>query len=108
MTDDRGATLLAAAATIGIGGEELNATPVTWPPGAGTADGAIAERELLLVVMQGTATATVDGCVLQLAAHDSLLIPAGASWQMVAGEDGMHYLSVHRRKGPIALGPPPE
>lgn len=95
--------LVPADSTWGVAGDDLNATPVRWPPGAGTADAAIAERELLIIVVAGTAAVTVDGDAAELTAGDALLIAAGARWRLTAGPDGVRYLSVHRRRGPIQI-----
>lgn len=100
------ATVLRAGSAWGIAGEELNATPVAWPAGRGTADQVAGVRELLLVVLAGAATVAVDADEHALSARDSVLIRRGARWRLTAGPEGVFYLSVHLRRGPLALEPP--
>lgn len=103
---DAPATLLprsGPASASGIAGMELNATPVGLAAGAGTVWQVSDDRELLLVVLEGSARVSIGDRAIELEGHDSLLIARGTRWRMVAGARGVRYLSIHRRKGPIQL-----
>ncbi len=45
----------------GAASDDLNATLLEWPAGGGPAEHVNAERDVLYVVLAGTATLTVDG-----------------------------------------------
>jgi mannose-6-phosphate isomerase-like protein (cupin superfamily) len=85
----------------GMQSDELNATLLAWPPGHQIAEHVNAERDVLMVVLDGSACVSVDDVDHQLAADHLLLIPRGAARRMSAGPGGVRYLSAHRRRGPL-------
>ncbi len=83
---------------------DLNANLVRLDPGSSMAEHVNAEVDVLLIVLEGAGTLRVDG-------HDATLEPftvahvaKGAARSVRAGDDGLSYLTVHRRRGPLQLG----
>ena len=64
-----------------------------------------AELDVLIVVLGGTGVAIVDGEAHAVAAGHALLVERGATRRITAGEFGMRYLSIHRRRGPLQITP---
>jgi quercetin dioxygenase-like cupin family protein len=98
--------LLAAAGTgpvWGLASDDLNATVLAWPAGHEVAEHVNAELDVLLVVLEGEGTASVDGSEHGLSAGHALLIPKGSTRAIRAGAAGVRYLSVHRRRGPLQI-----
>ncbi len=89
----------------GIASEDLNATLLSWGPGDEVAEHINAERDVLIVVTKGSGLAIIDGQQRPLHAHHALLIPKGSRRQILAGHDGLHYLSVHLRREPLQIQP---
>ena len=85
----------------GMQSDELNATLLTWPAGHEIAAHVNDDREVMLVVLEGSACVTVDGTEHQLAGDQLLLIPRGSERAISAGPGGVRYLSTHRRRGPL-------
>ncbi len=83
--------------------EDLNATLLSWPPGSDVAEHVNSERDVLIVVLAGSGRAIVDGAGHPLLPDQALLIPKGARRAIHAGADGLRYLSVHRRRGPLQI-----
>jgi quercetin dioxygenase-like cupin family protein len=81
--------------------DELNATLLTWPAGHEIATHVNDEREVMLVVLGGSARVTVDGVAHDLSAEQLLLVPRGCARAITAGPDGVRYLSTHLRRGPL-------
>lgn len=100
---------LAAGAGVGplwgMASEELNATLLAWPAGYAVAEHVNAEREVLVVVLEGAATVVIDDAAHALAAPGAILVPRGARRAIRVGEGGVRYLSVHRRRGPLQIAP---
>lgn len=89
----------------GLASEELNATLLSWEPGEGVSEHANGEREVLVVVLAGSGLVTVDGHQHMLGVHDALLIRKDARQEIRACAQGLRYLSVHRRRGPLQILP---
>jgi mannose-6-phosphate isomerase-like protein (cupin superfamily) len=77
---------------------DLNATLLAWPPGHEVAEHVNAERDVLLVVLAGDGAIELDGETVALGAHDALVVPAGSRRRIVAGDDGIRYLTAHLRR----------
>jgi quercetin dioxygenase-like cupin family protein len=88
--------------------DDLNATLLSWPPGGGVAEHVNDECDVVVVAISGSATAVVDGRDHRLAPAHALFIPRGATRSIRAGADGVRYLTVHRRRGPLQIQPPAE
>jgi quercetin dioxygenase-like cupin family protein len=65
------------------------------------------ERDVLLVVLAGSATLTIDGEARLVAAGEAIIIEKGRTRRIAAGPDGARYLSVHTRRGPLQIAPAP-
>ncbi len=81
----------------GMASADLNATLLAWPAGHEIAEHVNAELDVLLVVVAGSATVTIDDDTPHdLRAPAALLVPRGARRAIRAGAEGTRYLSVHR------------
>ena len=89
----------------GMQSEELNATLLTWPAGHEIASHVNDEREVMLVVLAGSARVTVDGVAHEVAEQQLLLIPRGSARAIAVGPEGVRYLSAHVRRGPLLPAP---
>jgi quercetin dioxygenase-like cupin family protein len=87
--------------------DELNATLLAWPPGHEVAQHVNTELEVVMVVLDGGGIATIDDRRHALRPGSLLLIEKGASRAIVAGSDGLRYLSVHKRRGPLQVAAAP-
>jgi len=92
----------------GMASSDLNATLLAWPPGHEIAEHSNAELDVLVVTLAGHGTATIDGTPHDLTAGTALLVPRGTRRRIQAGGDGLRYLSVHRRRGPLQIQRSPE
>src|ERR671922_1763354 len=84
----------------GLASAELNATLLAWPPGYELAEQTASDLDVLLIVLEGGGTATVDGREHELIAGSALLVERGQTRAIRTGAGGLRYLSVHRRRGP--------
>jgi quercetin dioxygenase-like cupin family protein/hemerythrin len=91
----------------GTATEDLNATLLAWPSGAGPSEHVNSERDVLFVVLVGSATVTVDGTARVIDAGQAMVVAKGSVRRVVAGPDGVRYLSVHIRRGPLQISPVP-
>jgi quercetin dioxygenase-like cupin family protein len=87
----------------GTASEDLNATLLEWPAGEGPAEHVNEERDVLYVVLEGSATLTVDGEPRELPAGEGMIVDKGARRALVAGRDGVRYLTAHVRRGGLEL-----
>jgi quercetin dioxygenase-like cupin family protein len=92
----------------GTASEELNATLLSWRPGAGPQEHVNGERDVLVVVLAGSATISTDGDERELAAGEVAIIEKGRRRRISAGRGGVRYLSVHRRRAPLVIAPAPK
>lgn len=87
----------------GAASEDLNATVLEWPPDDGPAEHVNAERDVLYAVLAGSASLTVDGETRELAAGEATIVEKGVRRGLVAGPDGVRYLTAHTRRGGLEL-----
>ena len=92
------AAAIGPGATWSVASADLNATLVAWPPGEGVAAHRNDERDVLLVVLAGAGTVTVDGRPSDVAAPAAVVIPRGTERAIAAGPEGLRYVSAHRRR----------
>jgi hypothetical protein len=83
--------------------DELNATLLVWPPGHEVAEETSSVLDVLLIVLEGGATAKVDDREHALFPGSALLLESGRMRTIRVGSEGVRYLSVHRRRGPLQL-----
>jgi quercetin dioxygenase-like cupin family protein/hemerythrin-like domain-containing protein len=85
--------------------DDLNANLVEWPAGEGVDAHVNAERDVLIVVLDGGGDVVVDGDARAVAAGSALIVPAGAERAIRAGRGGIRYATAHLRRPPgIRLG----
>ncbi len=84
---------------------ELNVNLVVLPPGADVAAHVNREVDVLVVGLDGGGHLTVDGERHELVPPAAALVPKGASRAIDAGPHGIRYLSVHRARGALTIGP---
>ena len=87
----------------GTASEDLNATVLSWPAGEEVAEHVNRERDVLIVVIAGSGQAMVGDRACPLHPEHVLLVPKGARRSIRAGEEGLRYLSIHRRRGPLQI-----
>jgi mannose-6-phosphate isomerase-like protein (cupin superfamily) len=84
----------------GAASDDLNATMLVWPAGDGPSEHVNDACDVLYVVVEGDATFTVDGDSRDLAVGDAVIVEKGRSRALVAGVDGIRYVTAHvRRQG---------
>ena len=91
----------------GTASEELNATLLSWNAGDGTPAHVNEERDVLVVVLEGSLTVHVDEDVHVLGVGETTIIGKGRRRTITAGPVGARYLSVHRRRAPLQIRPAP-
>jgi quercetin dioxygenase-like cupin family protein len=92
----------------GAESEELNATLLSWRAGDGPPEHVNHERDVLVVVLAGSATLSTDDEKRELAFSDATIIAKGLRRKISAGRSGVRYLSVHRRRSPLLIAPAPK
>jgi mannose-6-phosphate isomerase-like protein (cupin superfamily) len=92
----------------GMASTDLNATLLAWPPAHEVAEHVNRELDVLVIVLGGHGTTMIDGETHDLAAGSAILIPRGTRRRITAGETGLRYVSVHRRRGPLQIQTTPE
>ena len=104
--------LIALADTHALGGggpvwgtesEELNATLLEWRAGEGPAEHVNDERDVLVVVLAGSAIVRTEDDESELTAGETTIIAKGRRRKINAGRHGVRYLSVHRRRPPLQI-----
>jgi quercetin dioxygenase-like cupin family protein/hemerythrin len=88
----------------GTASDDLNATLLSWKAGDGPPEHVNPERDVLVVVLEGSAMLRVDGEERQLELGETVIIAKGEARKLTAGRDGVRYLSVHRRRPPLQIG----
>lgn len=89
----------------GMASEDLNATLLSWSDGEGVAEQVNEERDILIVVLCGAGTLRAGGAEHALEPQRAALIPKGERWSIVAGAEGLRYLSIHRRRDGLQIEP---
>jgi quercetin dioxygenase-like cupin family protein len=87
----------------GVETEDLNATILSWPPGAGPPEHVNESRDVVLVVLEGSAELELDGEVRTVGAGEVAVLEKGHRRRVVAGADGVRYVTVHRRRGGLEI-----
>ena len=91
----------------GTASEDLNATLLVWRDGEGQPQHVNEERDVALVALAGSGLLVVDGDAHTLREGTLAIVPRGATRSLVAGPDGLRCLSLHRRRGGLAIGRTP-
>jgi hemerythrin-like domain-containing protein/quercetin dioxygenase-like cupin family protein len=87
----------------GLASEDLNATLLAWGAGEGIAEHVESERDVLLVVVGGSATIRVDGAPQALERGGAILVEKGRRREIVAGPVGVRYVSAHLRRTGLTI-----
>lgn len=87
----------------GAASEDLNATVLSWEPGAGPPEHVNDERDVLLVVVEGSLVVTLDGEERRLDAGEALIVEKGRRRAFSAGRDGVRYVAAHLRRPPLQI-----
>lgn len=88
--------------------EDLNATLVAWTPGDGPPEHVNSERDVLVVVLDGSASVTVDEDESRLEPGEAMIVDKGRARRITAGPAGVRYLSIHCRRPPLQIRPRPK
>jgi quercetin dioxygenase-like cupin family protein len=89
----------------GAESEDLNATMLVWGPGAGPPAHVNEERDVLVAVIDGSATLGLDDDEEhRLEPGAALIIGKGRRRLLSAGPDGVRYLSAHLRRPRLQIG----
>ncbi|WP_420082224.1 hypothetical protein ACN6AT_35155 [Streptomyces sp. JL4002] len=83
---------------------QLDANLVRHLPGTGGKAYTEDEVDVMLVVVLGGGTLTLDGTQIQLAPGFLGLLPRGTSRALLAGPEGLLVLTVHRRRRGMSIG----
>lgn len=78
--------------------DDLDCSLVNWNSGEGVVDHVNSEVDVLIIVLQGDGTLTVDGSQFDLAPSFTALIPKGATRSIASGPEGLAYASIHKRR----------
>lgn len=87
----------------GQASDDLNATLLAWGPGGGPAEHVNDERDVLVFVVDGSATVTIDEEARDLVPDDAVIVAKGRRRKITAGAGGVRYLSVHVRRPPLQI-----
>ena len=87
----------------GMASNDLNATLLAWEPGNEISEHVNIDFDVLIVVLAGSATVTIDAQPHALTASGAILIERGTRRAVRAGADGVRYLSIHRRRGLLQI-----
>ena len=82
--------------------EELNATILEWPAGGGPGE-TVSKLDVVYAVLSGSLLLNGD----ELAAGEARIVPKDTPRRVVAGPEGVRYLTAHRRRGLLGLSPSP-
>ncbi|MFB7913931.1 cupin domain-containing protein [Streptomyces sp. NPDC056061] len=96
--EDRGALWQLAES-----GRELDANLVRLPPGAEVGEHQEDVLDVLLIVVAGSGRAVCGGAALDLAPTTVFWLPRTSRRALVAGPDGLAYLTVHRRRPGLTI-----
>jgi mannose-6-phosphate isomerase-like protein (cupin superfamily) len=91
----------------GTASEDLNATLLVWRAGEGQPAHVNDACDVALLALAGSGSLTVDGEVHELAPGRLAIVPRGTTRALVAGGEGLRCVSVHRRRGGLAIGRAP-
>jgi quercetin dioxygenase-like cupin family protein len=85
------------------GSDDLNANLVRLGPDRSMAEHRNEDVDVLVIVMAGSARLVVDDEDRLVAPGVLALVPRGATRAIHAGADGLAYITVHRRRGPLGI-----
>jgi quercetin dioxygenase-like cupin family protein len=86
-------------------GRQLDANVIHLPRGEHVDTHAEPDLDVLLLVLAGDGTVGTEGETLRLTGGTILWLPRGSSRSLAAGDGGMSYLTVHRRRPGLQVRP---
>ena len=86
-------------------GEDLNANLVRFGAGRGVEEHVNDEVDVIFVGVSGSGFVEVEGEEHALEAGKLVFVPRGSRRSTCAGPEDFSYLTVHRRRGLIRIGP---
>lgn len=89
----------------GLETADLDVNLVAWPAGDGVAEHVNAQVDVLLVVVDGGLRIRLDGDDVPVAAGQAIVVSKGVARSITADATGVTYLSAHRRRAPLNVGP---
>jgi quercetin dioxygenase-like cupin family protein len=109
LVGDANAETDAAGAVWRLTPEErgLDANIVRLPAGDEIAGHRGPDIDVLIHVLEGSGTLETDGDEIALTTGALVWLPPRSQRRFVAGEDGLRYFSVHRRKPPLSISTRP-
>jgi quercetin dioxygenase-like cupin family protein len=87
----------------GLASPELNATLLARRPGEARPEHVNRERDILLVGLGGSGELRVDGRAHAFGEGRVALVERGHAFALTAGDNGLRYLSVHRRREGLTI-----
>jgi uncharacterized cupin superfamily protein len=84
---------------------DLNVNLVRLGPGRSMAEHTNHQLDIVLVVLAGTGRLVVDDVDCHLGPAVVAQVPKGMTRAIHASAEGMAYLTVHRRRDPLGIGP---
>jgi mannose-6-phosphate isomerase-like protein (cupin superfamily) len=99
-------TIVGRGPAWGTATPDLNATVLVWRPGEGQPLHVNHERDVVLVVVDGSGTVTIDDEQRLVAAGMLVVVPRGTTRSIVAHDEGMRCVTVHRRRDGLTIGRP--
>jgi quercetin dioxygenase-like cupin family protein len=85
---------------------DLDANIIALPPNGGIEAHAGPDLDVMIHVLAGSGRLTTESSVLDLAPGDLVWLPRQSRRQFRAGDAGLRYLTVHRRREALVLRPP--
>jgi mannose-6-phosphate isomerase-like protein (cupin superfamily) len=83
---------------------DLDANVIRLPEGGAIGEHVNTEVDVFIIVWEGTGEIAIDDRTLPLHPGVATLVPRGTSRTIRADHEGMSYLTVHRRRGPLSVG----
>jgi hypothetical protein len=84
----------------GDASDELNATILEWPPGDGPGE-TVSQLDVVYAVLRGSLLLNGE----ELQAGEARIVAKGMPRSVLAGPDGVRYLTAHRRRGLLQVSP---
>ncbi len=89
----------------GTGVDDLNATLLAWDAGEGPEPHVNDHRDVLYVVVGGAGELDLDGRVTRVRAPAAFVVEKGVRRRLLAGADGIRYLTAHIKRPGLEIRP---
>lgn len=89
--------------------DDLDATMINWQAGRSVAAHVNSEVDVVVTILEGTGILRIDSEIFEVSAGNVFVIGKGKEREITAGESGLRYLNVHkRRRGLMPTGVRPK